>query len=136
MGKTEILNDLNSGTFTEGDLEEINNAITTKKLKVNLITVNIAGDQFKFMNSTTTPNTELFDGANGIPTNRRRFANNITIRCRTTIEDKIFSTIVPLISVLASWGYVIVQRQRLIDETDASKITNVLDLEKRAIDLG
>ena len=135
MGKQEILNDLTSGTFTDDELNEIANSITTKRLKINLITVNIGGDQFEFLNNSTTPNTKLFDGVNGIPNNPRRYANRVTIRCRTTDEDKIFSTVVSLVSLMGTWGYAITERQRNIDPQDASKITNILTLEQRPINI-
>lgn len=133
--KDDIINAIANGTLTDTDLNDITHTVTTKKLKVNLITINQAGDVIKYSNNTTTPNTDIFDGANGVPTQKRRFDQNITIRCKTTDENAIISQLVPIINQLGNWGYVITSRQRNIDQTDASKITNVLSLEKRPIDL-
>lgn len=128
--KEEIIADIERGQFTEEELNEIRDKLITKRLKINFITINESGDEFKFMNNSIEPNVELFDGINGIPLNHRMYENNVVIECRTTYENNIFSTVVTLVSLMGTWGYVISERQRNIDELDGSKITNVLKLEQ------
>ncbi len=134
ISKQNILTAIDNGTLTEADFNDITNSMTAKKLKVNLITINQGGDVIKYSNTSTNPNTDIFDGTQGLPTNhKRRFANNLTIRCKSTDENVIMSYFVPIIQMLVGWGYVITNRQRNIDQTDASKITNVFDLEQRPL---